>query len=69
MNNIRSIVWNGCDTYEFSISPIYKGSQVFYPFLAIEIPETELPIIDGEVNYNGVFAVVGAKGWQYFKAL
>jgi hypothetical protein len=69
MTQIKSIVWNGCDSYEFGNKSIFTQKEEFKPFLAIEINESELPIIDDEICYDGVCGVVGGKGWQYFKAV
>lgn len=62
-----NIVWNGVDGYDISNESVCTSKEEFKPFEVKEISEDDLPLdVDGDIDYDGVFAVVGGKGYLYF---
>jgi hypothetical protein len=51
------IVWNGCDGYSLGDKSVFTQHEEFKPFDVIEVDVKKLPIIDGEIDFDGVFGV------------
>lgn len=68
--NITSIVWNGCDGYEVGNESIFTKNEEHKPFKVVEIDENSILFdSDGDMLLDGIFVVVGGKGYTYYKAI
>ena len=54
MENTVMIVWDGCDSYILSDTPIYKGSQTFRPSPAVK---TDIDPTDESVDLENCVMV------------
>lgn len=60
------IAWNGVDGYEITNKSIWTAKEEFKPFEVVEISEDDLEFDEDGICYNGIFLVVGGKGYQFF---
>lgn len=66
MKKHTQIVWNGCDNYLESNKSVFTQKEEFKPFAVVEININELPIIDGEIDMDGV---LGCENGKYYRSI